>query len=450
MSETEGLLKPPTTLGGILRYIGPGLILTATIVGSGEVIVTPKLGAEAGFTLLWFIILGCLVKVLVQVELGRFAVSKGVTTLEAMNMMPGPRFKVSWMLWLWVIMYVGTVFQVGGIVGGVATIFGEFGANWHGEPETNSKIWAVIVVTAIVGLLLLGKYKYLERFSMVMVGLFTLCTIFAVGSLQSTDFRITAENIASGFTFSLGEGGFLTAFAAFGVIGVGASELIFYPYWCIEKGYAKYTGQADGSPEWIERARGWMKVMRVDAWISLVIYTLATVAFYLLGAAILNREGVDVENIDMIKKLSEMYTKSIGPNAHGIFLFGAFFALFSTAFCATAANARLFADAAGLFGVTKYDTPEKREKWIRYGIVLLPVLSLVFWFLYPNPVDLVFIGAIAQGLMLPFLAIAALYFRHKKIDPALRPGATWTTFLWIAAGAMMAAGIFQVYSKLAG
>ena len=42
-------------------------------VGSGELIATPKVGAEYGFSLLWFIIAGCMIKVLVQVELGRFA-----------------------------------------------------------------------------------------------------------------------------------------------------------------------------------------------------------------------------------------------------------------------------------------------------------------------------------------------------------------------------------------
>ena len=62
--------KPaPTDFKGILKHLGPGLIITATIVGSGELIATPALAAKVGFTMLWFIILGCLVKVFVQVEL---------------------------------------------------------------------------------------------------------------------------------------------------------------------------------------------------------------------------------------------------------------------------------------------------------------------------------------------------------------------------------------------
>ena len=77
----------PVDFLGILKQLGPGLIISAVIVGSGELIVTPKLGAAEGFHLLWFIILGCFIKVFVQIELGRFAVSKGLTTLEAMNLM---------------------------------------------------------------------------------------------------------------------------------------------------------------------------------------------------------------------------------------------------------------------------------------------------------------------------------------------------------------------------
>src|SRR5687768_1666869 len=94
-------MPPPTTLAGTFRHIGPGLIISAMIVGSGELIVTPKLGAEEGFKLLWFIVLGCLLKVFVQIELGRDAILRGRTTLMAFNTLPGPRLIVSWVLWLW-------------------------------------------------------------------------------------------------------------------------------------------------------------------------------------------------------------------------------------------------------------------------------------------------------------------------------------------------------------
>ena len=82
------------------------------------------------------------------------------------------------------------------------------------------------------------------------------------------------------------------AFSAFGITGVGASELFAYPYWCIEKGYARYAGVRTEDEAWATRARGWTRVMQLDAWFSMVVFTVATVAFYFLGAAVLaSRRG---------------------------------------------------------------------------------------------------------------------------------------------------------------
>ena len=66
--EVKMIEEPPTSLFGILRRLGPGLIVAGSIVGSGELIATTKTGAEAGFWLLWLIIIGCVIKVFTQVE----------------------------------------------------------------------------------------------------------------------------------------------------------------------------------------------------------------------------------------------------------------------------------------------------------------------------------------------------------------------------------------------
>ena len=52
--------------------------------------------------------------------------------------------------------------------------------------------------------------------------------------------------------------------------------------------------------------------MRVDAGVSLVLYTSITVAFYLLGAAVLHARGLDVTNADMIHVLSQMFRQTFG------------------------------------------------------------------------------------------------------------------------------------------
>lgn len=431
----------PTHWAHILRHVGPGLILTASIVGSGELIVTPKLAGETGFKLLWLIVLGCVIKVFVQIELGRYAVATGKTTLEALDSIPGPRLIVSWLLWLWLGMYVAIVFQVAGIVGGIAEVFASAGVG------LDKKLIAIAVGASCAILLALGRYRLVENASTAMVVAFTLATIVAVGSLQWSPYAISGAQIAEGFTFSLPDN-FMTAFGAFGIIGVGASELIYYPYWCLEKGYAVNVGVNDGSPGWFERAKGWMRVMRVDAWISMVVYTVATVAFYLLGAAVLYAKGLKVTDKGLIDTLAHMYRESFGAWSFYVFLAGAFFVLYSTAFVATASNARLLVDGLALFKVIKLKNSEDRVKAIKLWVILLPAISVILFMLWEKPVTLVFVGAIGQGIMLPFLGGAALYFRYRRTPPELQPGKMWTVCLWISALSMAAAGIYQVVSSV--
>ena len=68
---------PPRSFGATFRRIGPGLILAGSIVGSGELIATTVLGAENGYTLLWLILVSCVIKTVVQNELGRYSLGTG-------------------------------------------------------------------------------------------------------------------------------------------------------------------------------------------------------------------------------------------------------------------------------------------------------------------------------------------------------------------------------------
>src|SRR5262249_30103543 len=151
-------------------------------------------------------------------------------------------------------------------------------------------------------------------------------------------FRITPSDLAQGFTFSFPAAAVGLAFSAFGITGVGASELVAYPYWCIEKGYARSTGPRDGGGAWGSRGRRWMRVMQLDAWFSMVVFTVATVAFYLLGAAVLNPQGLDPKGAEMIPTLSRMYLQPLEGTSLEVlrpltrvgFLLGAWAVLFKT------------------------------------------------------------------------------------------------------------------------
>src|SRR4051794_19511313 len=191
----DAVREPPRTLFQALKQIGPGLILAASIVGTGELINTTSLGAKAGFALLWLILLSCVIKVFVQVELGRYAITHGRTTLAAFNTLPGPRLGASWMCWLWLFMTLATQAQIAAMEGtvgqaahmafpdasqAVATFAGRIVPGWRPFLEAREEyFWASLTTLAAVLLLLSGGYKRLERVTTVLVGLVTLFTVLS-------------------------------------------------------------------------------------------------------------------------------------------------------------------------------------------------------------------------------------------------------------------------------
>jgi hypothetical protein len=272
-----------------------------------------------------------------------------------------------------------------------------------------------------------------------LVSIFTLVTVMTLIMLQARpEWAVRGHELAQGLSFhlpppsaALDANPVATALAAFGIIGVGAAELIMYPYWCLEKGYAKFTGPRDGTVQWTQRARGWLHVLHIDAWLSMVLYTFATVAFYLLGAAVLWRAALNPEKAEMVRTLSQMYVPVFGAWAQPVFLCGAFAVLYSTFFVAAAGNAHMVGDALGLFGLTD-DSEATRLKSVRWISAVWPLLAVVIYILVRRPTAMVLASGTAQAIMLPMLGAAALYFRYRRSDKNLRPGRLWDAMLWIS------------------
>ena len=486
-------VNPPTTFGGILRRLGPGLIIAASIVGSGELIGTTKTGADAGYSLMWLILIGCVIKVFVQVEFGRYAVAEGVPTIEALDQVPGPRLRVNWLVWCWLFMFLASaVGQLGGILGGVGQLIAhkvpitgdyiaredliertrtaEIAATPEGAPQADKDLYkklkeeldkapptvddvyhsvGIAIVTSIM--LLVGRYSVVQNVSTILVAGFTLVTVFNVFALPYFDnVDLGWERLWHGLSFHLPEkkGALGVALATFGIIGVGASEVIAYPYWCIERGYARFTGQRDTTESWAQRARGWMRVMRVDCWISMLIYTFATMAFYVLGAAVLHHRKLSPSKEGLIRTLETMYTDVFGTWGGWVFLFGAFAVLYSTLFVATAGNARVAADGMVVYKLIKKDEKTRRW-WIQCLCGTLPFMQLGVYMWSKDPVALVIISGLAQAFLLPLLGVAALYFRYVKCDSRIAPGKLWDVFLWISVFGMALAGGWGLYAEIA-
>jgi Mn2+/Fe2+ NRAMP family transporter len=652
----EGVKDPPRTIGGTLRKLGPGLIIAGSIVGSGELIATTKTGAQAGIVLLWLILIGCVIKVFVQIELGRTCITHGITTLAALNKFPGRIGPVNWILWFWVLMMAASIAQLGGIVGGVGQslalaipITGDYAraiqmpaekevfefttqgfpslSEWdlllieienegseiitessvtdqsaiadgqtpsshstrtaflrnrlspeerenllalfrrvrapttsattredrlqarielrqvlqeqdsrlrrHSEtpefgperalgrkfrniseqlvdatltrpthevvaavrsvseamqaehafhnallmntdvertrsaadeaharkeqvfnPSTlDDKMWATIVTIATILLLANGKYGIVEWSSTIMVVMFTFVTIGNSISLQFTqDWALSGADIWRGLSFGIPESsqGLAMALATFGIIGVGATELVTYPYWCIEKGYARFTGRWSQDDDWAERAKGWMRVMHWDALCSMVIYTIATIAFYLVGAAVLNREGRDPDGMRMVGTLASAYEPVFGEHAKYLFLIGAVAVLYSTFLVANAGHSRLFTDALKVFRLMSPDNQKAHNRAVMVFCIVLPLISLAIFLGGINPVQAVAFAGMMQATMLPMIGIAAIYWRYYGTDPRLAPPRWWDVLLIVSFVGLLIVGTYGFYDKVAG
>ena len=456
----DAIQEPPTSLLQSLRRIGPGLILAAGIVGTGELIATTHVGAKAGFALLWLVIVSCFIKIFVQIELARYAISSGQTTFAGFRELPGPGYLLPW----WCMgMAMAVQAQVAAMVGGIgqavhmavpgvsSAIAAQLGV--AARPELPG---AVLVALLVAALTAMGSYRVVERGATLLVVVFTTMTVGCVLLLPWTGYSFGWREIASGLSFQIPAHAVGPAIAMFGITGVGASELIGYPYWCIEKGYARYAGPRGSDEAWLRRARGWLRVMHLDAFLSMVVFTVATLAFYLLGASVLHQytgaEGLPGSVGGMLQALSQMYVPVLGERvALWFIVIGAFAVLFSTFFVATAQMGRTTTDFLKVNGFIRLEQPGDRWWWIRRFCFAFPFLNLCLFVWVPDPVRLVLIGGFGQAFTLPMLATAAIYLRYRRTDRRLTAGLLWDAFLWLSLLGFYATalyGLWNSYQKL--
>lgn len=445
----SAIREPPTSVWGSLPFLGPGFILSASIVGSGELIATTIVGAKAGFVLMWFIIFSCLVKVAVQVEFGKHAISSGESTMASLNTLPGPKLgQANWSIWTWLILMIAKMMQVGGIVGAVVLAIEQFAPSLSQMP---ARAISTYVVAASVSLLVYrGYYLLIEKASLIMIGAFTLFTFVSICALQTTDLAITGSEFVSGLVPNIPTETVVifAAIGAFGITGVGGDEIMAYNYWLLEKGYGAYTGPRSESPEWERRAKGWIRIMYLDATLAMVAYTAMTVMFYLLGAAVLHRQGNVPESGQLISTLGNMYTASLGPWARSVFVVGAIVVLYSTLFAALAAWTRMFSDAFARVGLYRFEDEQTRRKAIAILAWLIPFGWGTLFLFMGKPALMVFLGGIATVVILLIVVFAALYFRYRRLDDRLLPTRIYDIALWISSVSIVAVAGYVSYDTV--
>jgi len=365
----------------------------------------------------------------VQAAMGRYVITTGETTLTFFSRVPGPKLLVNWVVWAWFAATVMILFALTGMYIGVSQVLnGLF-------PAISVTAWVMVFFVLTLVLLLGGAYPRIEKIALIKVALFTLITCLSAVILMNMPQYFSWGDVLDGLKFKMPEGdGLAVAIAVFGITGVASGELCIYPYWCIEKGYARFAGPREDTDAWRRRAHGWTRVMHVDVVVSMIVYTFATIAFYLLGAGILHGMGLVPATSDMIPILSNIYTQTLGPWAKYVFYVGAVIILYGTIFAATAGHSRMLSDFMRLQGVFEHDDYKARMRWRDIFIVVLTVIPVIMFFIFgEQPVAMVTWGGLSQAWTLPVISFGTVYLIQRYLPKELNAPAWMTVLLWLGA-----------------
>jgi hypothetical protein len=310
-------------------------------------------------------------------------------------------------------------------------------------PGVAVPIWVFVSALSVSVLIYKGYYLVVEKLSLAMIAMFTVMTITSVLALGFTSYRISWQELTSGLTFSMPAGIIPVAIGAFGITGVASDEIIAYNYWCLEKGYAAYTGSRTDDDAWRTRANGWIKVMHLDAITAMVIYTSVTAAFYLLGAAVLHDRGVIPEGNQLIETVALIYTESLGEGIRIAYLVGAFFVLYSSLFATLAAWTRIYPDIFGQLGWINFNDISRRQKVVSILAWIIPLAWATTYLFINLPVAMILFGGVVGSVMLFLVVFAGINIKYtvRNVTP---PGRFYTMAFWISVISICFVGVYGI------
>ncbi len=447
--DPANIQEPPRGWRPSLKFLGPGMVTSAAVVGSGELLTATTLGAKVGFILLWLIFVSTFVKVAVQIELARWSISTGKAAITGYDQVPPKIGKRGWISYLNLLLILQIIIGQGGVLGAGALAFAMV-FPVKGDPTSVASIglWVTIMVIATIFIHVANKYSIVENVSTFLVLLITILAILMVFGIEVTPFAWSAADFGSGMTFRIAAGAMGVALAMFGMTGVGAGEITAYTYWCVEKGYAAWTGPNDGSQAWVERARGWISVMKKDAWVSWFIYTISTAAFYILGAAVLHPQGLEPKGTEVLHVISRIFTDTMGEWVRVLFLIGAGIALLKTVLANAPGFSRHISNTFAVFGLFSWTNIAHRNLWMRSLVVALPIIWGLFAVIFRAPLAAVIIAGIGNAIFLMAVVVATLYLAHTETDPRVKDGKAWNVYLIVSSVAIFAVGVMGLIDSL--
>mgnify|MGYP003650806345 CR=1 FL=1 len=374
-----------------LKNLGPGLLFAGAAIGVSHLVQSTRAGADFGLGLLWALLLVNLFKYPFFQFGPRYATATGESLLD------GYKKLGKGILLIYYILSFATMFTIQTAVtivtaGIAASLFGDF---------ISLKLWTVIIIIICLGILILGKYKLLDKLMKVIIITLTISTIIAVSmALINNSDPILFKQIVPENSIEIA---FLIAFMGWMPAPLDIS--VWQSLWALEK--TKETKKYTTKSALFDFNVGYLSTIVLG------------VGFLLLGALVMFNSGETFSNSASIfsGQFINMYTVSLGNWAYVIIGIAAFTTMFSTTLTTLDASPRAMERTTQLLF-------KKTSKFnYTFWIVLLAIGTIsIFIFLASEMGLLIKVATILSFITAPFYAIISYILISSKHTPkAWRP-----------------------------
>ena len=356
----------------IISKLGPGLLFAGAAIGVSHLVQSTRAGADFGWGLIWALILVNIFKYPFFQYGPRYAMATGESLLDGYHKI-GKIFLITYF-----ILNLATMFT---IQTAVTIVTAGLASSLFGITD-NMVVWSLIITIICYIILLLGKYKVLDKMIKVIILILAISTIFSTGVAS-----INSEEIFSfKQVFPSGSGlVFLVAFMGWMPAPLDIS--IWHSIWTLEKKKNQKI-----SP----------KESLFDFNIGYFATVILGICFVSLGAFVMYNSGLSFSNSGSVfaNQLIELYTSNLGDSFYLIISICAFTTMLSTTITCLDASPRTMSRATQL--LLKNNNRNYYFQWIS---ALAVGTMLIFYFLLSEMGTLVEIATILSFITAPFYAI---------------------------------------------
>jgi len=396
-------------LRGLLKSIGPGILLAGAAIGVSHLVQATRAGAEFRFGMIGLLILACATKY-PFLEFGpRYAAATGETLID------GYRKLGAWALWLCAIVTVGSMFIIMAALTIVTATLAEYLLQPYLPFGMTPLMWSSVIVIACLLMLVLGRYPLLDSTMKLVMVILLFSTIAAlVMAITSPSPHVYAVQPPQ--WWAIGTFGFLLAFM--GWMPIPIDSAIWHSIWIQER--RKQTNHL-----------ATMGQVRFDFNFGYILAGLVAIMFLLLGALVMfgAPETFAAGGAGFATQFIELYGNTLGAWSIPIIAIAALTTMFSTTLVVLDAFPRVM---QRLTATILVESPSHKQSSTTYAMWVLAqaVLALVILaFLGGQLTRMVDLATTLSFLTAPILAcINYRVVTSQHMPIAHRPGTAMRVF----------------------